>query len=126
MRATVCFEAIGGKTTGQLMSKMPSGSTCILYGLLSEQNIGDIDPLLLIGRNQRLEGFILPDWLQEKSLWGQLGVMRQCQKMMSNGLFHSQVAKKISLFDVREAIPEYKANMTQGKYLICPQFEKGQ
>jgi len=36
LRATVCLEAIGGKFTGQVMQRMPSGSICILYGLLSE------------------------------------------------------------------------------------------
>ena len=51
LRATVCFEAIGGKFTGTVMTCMPASSTCMLYGLLSEQAIGDIDPLLLIGRN---------------------------------------------------------------------------
>jgi len=51
LRATVCLEAIGGKMTGQIMSKMPSNSTAIVYGCLSEQPVGDIDPLLLIGRN---------------------------------------------------------------------------
>ena len=51
LRATVCFEAIGGKFTGVVMSCMPSNSICMLYGLLSEQAIGDVDPLLLIGRN---------------------------------------------------------------------------
>ncbi len=51
LRATVCFEAIGGKFTGQVMSCMPSGSICMLYGLLSEQAVSDIDPLLLLGRN---------------------------------------------------------------------------
>jgi hypothetical protein len=33
------------------------------------------------------------------------------------------VAKRISLFEVREAIPEYKKNMTAGKYLVYPQQE---
>jgi NADPH:quinone reductase-like Zn-dependent oxidoreductase len=51
LRATVCFEAVAGKMTGQVLSRMPSNSVCIIYGLLSEQPIGDIDPLLLIGRN---------------------------------------------------------------------------
>ena len=36
MRATVCFEAIGGKFTGLVMSCMPANSICMLYGLLSE------------------------------------------------------------------------------------------
>ena len=37
--------------TGQVMSKMPSKSICIVYGVLSEQPIGDVNPLLLIGIN---------------------------------------------------------------------------
>jgi NADPH:quinone reductase-like Zn-dependent oxidoreductase len=51
LRATVCFEAIGGKMTGLVMSKMPPKSTCIVYGVLSEQPISDVEPLLLLGKN---------------------------------------------------------------------------
>ena len=89
LRATVCYEAIAGAFTGQLMSKMPSGSTCILYGALSEQPVAEIEPLLLIGRNQRLEGFMLPDWLAEKSLWQKLGVINKCTKMIATKAFTS-------------------------------------
>jgi len=106
--------------TGLIMSKMPSNSICILYGLLSEQPVGDIDPLLLIGRNQRLEGFMLPDWLMEKSMWTQLSIINRCQKLLASRVFTSEVAKRVSLFEVRAAIPEYKKNMTLGKYLIYP------
>lgn len=120
LRATVCFEAIGGKFTGLVMSNMPSGSTCMLYGLLSEQAIGDIDPLLLIGRNQRLEGFLVADWLQSLSVWGQLSTINRCAKLIATKGLHSEVAKRVSLWEVREAIPEYKKNMTAGKYLIYP------
>ena len=36
LNATVCFEAISGSTTGQIMKAMPLKSTSIVYGLLSE------------------------------------------------------------------------------------------
>ncbi len=120
LRATVCLEAIGGKFTGQVMSRMPSGSTCILYGLLSEQAIGDIDPLLLIGRNQRLEGFLLNVYMADLSIFGKLGLVNKCQKLIASGVFSSEVQKRVSLSEVKEAIPEYKKNMTAGKYLIYP------
>ena len=103
---------------------MPSKSICILYGLLSEQAIGDVDPLLLIGRNQRLEGFMLPDWLQEKSMWSMLSIISKTTKLLSSKTIHSDVAKRISFWEVREAIPQYKSNMTAGKYLIYPHQEK--
>ena len=35
LRATVCFDAVAGKLTGQIMSKMPSGSVIINFGRLS-------------------------------------------------------------------------------------------
>ena len=65
----MCFEAVAGDITGEIMSKMPYGSKCIVYGCLSEQPVGGIEALTLIGRNQKLEGFILNNWIKEKSLW---------------------------------------------------------
>ena len=51
LKATVCFEAVAGTITGDIMSRMPFGSKCIVYGCLSEQPVGGIDALTLIGRN---------------------------------------------------------------------------
>ena len=104
------------------MSKMPSKSIAIVYGCLSEQPVSDVDPLLLIGRNQRIEGFLLNLYMAEKSTWALLGIINKASKLIANNTIHSDVAKKISLFEVKEAIPEYKKNMTAGKYLICPQI----
>ena len=60
-------------------------------------------------------------WLKEKSLWSLSGIVGQCQKLMRNKTLQSEVARRISLFEMEQAIPEYKANMTQGKYLVYPQ-----
>jgi|LauGreDrversion4_2_1035121.scaffolds.fasta_scaffold465678_1 NADPH:quinone reductase len=76
LNATVCFEAISGSATAMIMKAMPSHSISIVYGLLSEQSISDIDPLLLIGRNQRIEGFFLGHWLAGRSTWSLLGIMK--------------------------------------------------
>ena len=100
LRATVCFEAIAGEMTGQIMSKMPFNSRCILYGCLSEENVCGIEPLLLIGRNQTLESFLLNFWIKEKSLWALSGIIRRCMKLMGNKTLHSNVLKRISLFEV--------------------------
>ena len=124
LKATVCFESVAGDLTGQLLSRMPYGSKCILYGCLSEQPVGDIEALVLIGRNQRLEGFILNNWIKEKSLWALSGIVGKCQKLMRNKMLQSEVARRISLFEVETALPEYKKNMTLGKYVIYPQEKK--
>ena len=120
LNANVCFEAVGGKLTAQVLKKMPARSLMIVYGLLSEEAMSDIHPLELIGRKQKIEGFFLGDWLQNKSIWFTLGVINKARKLIANKTFHSEVAHRISLFEVRDAIPEYKKNMTVGKYLIYP------
>ncbi len=109
--------------TGLVMSKMPSKSTCIVYGVLSEQPISDVEPILLLGKNQRIEGFLLNLYLETKSTWALLNIISKTSKLIDNKSIHSDVSKIISLFEVREAIPEYKKNMTAGKYLIFPQLE---
>jgi len=50
MQAKTLIECVGGELTGKLMECLPSRSTCIVYGCLSEEGIGAIDPLVLIGR----------------------------------------------------------------------------
>lgn len=57
--ATVCFEAIGGNTVSEVMSCMGMGAVMIVYGWLSEQMIGNINPLNLLSKGQAIEGFFL-------------------------------------------------------------------
>lgn len=59
-------------------------------------------------------------YMAELSIWGKLGLVNKCRKLMASRVFTSEVQKRISLFEVKEAIPEYKKNMTAGKYLIYP------
>ncbi|CDW84327.1 zinc-binding dehydrogenase family protein [Stylonychia lemnae] len=124
LKASLCFEAVAGDLTGDIMSKMPYGSKCIVYGCLSEQPVGGIESLVLIGRNQKLEGFLLNNWMKSKSLWGLGSLITKCIRLMRNKTFHSEIAKRVSLFQVESEIPEYQKNMTLGKYIIYPQQAK--
>ena len=51
------------------MERMPSRSTLLFYGCLSEKPIAQIDPLLFIGPAYILEGFILGKFLKSKGIW---------------------------------------------------------
>ena len=66
---------------------------------------------------------MLPDWLQSQSVWGQLSTINRCAKLIASKDIHAEIAKRISLWEVRAGIPEYKKNMTAGKYLIYPHQE---
>ena len=65
LKATACIECVGGAFTGKLMDNLPSRSTVLFYGALSEQGPSEIDPLLLIGRSITLEAFILGSWIEK-------------------------------------------------------------
>ena len=64
MKATALIECIGGETTGKLLECLPSRSTVVVYGALSGTGCCEIDPLLLIGRSYKIEGFILNYWIE--------------------------------------------------------------
>ena len=74
----ICFECVAGELAGQVLSKMPSNSTMYLYGQLSRQHVAEVNTLLLIGRNQSIEGFFLGNYLQSLSLWRLSRLLKKC------------------------------------------------
>ena len=72
------------------MECLPSRSTVIFYGALSEQGPSEINPLLLIGRNYTLEAFILFSYLAYKG--SKVGnIIAQANKLMQNKTLHSKI-----------------------------------
>jgi hypothetical protein len=81
---------VGGSLTGKLMECLPSRSTTIFYGALSEQGPSEIDPLKLIGRSYTLEAFILGNYLNSKGI--SIGsVISKCNNLMRNKTLHSKI-----------------------------------
>mmetsp|Transcript_22398 Transcript_22398/g.22086 ORF Transcript_22398/g.22086 Transcript_22398/m.22086 type:complete len:266 (+) Transcript_22398:30-827(+) len=56
LNATVAFDCVAGEMTGTLINAMCENSVVYVYGSLSRQNIGGIDPSALIFSNKRVEG----------------------------------------------------------------------
>jgi len=63
LKIRVAFDCISGDTTGTLVNLMPSKSVTFLYGALSEKPASNINPMDLIYRGKKLEGWLLPAWL---------------------------------------------------------------
>ena len=59
------FDAVAGEMTGKLLSLLPNKGTCFVYGRLSNQACAGIQPLDLIYRQKKLEGFFLSSWIKE-------------------------------------------------------------
>ena len=78
------------------MECLPRGSTVVFYGALSEQGPTEIDPLKFIGRNYKLEAFILFSYLGSKG--SSLGkVINKCNELMRNKILHSKIYCKFPI-----------------------------
>ena len=64
--AKVCYDAIGGAATAQILKKMPKKSTIHVYGLLSGESLRDIDVGDLLYSHKTITGLFLPNWLEQK------------------------------------------------------------
>lgn len=71
-----------------------------------------------------IEGFLLGAHLKSLGLWSLLGLMSRCQKMMASGVLKSKIHKEITLDEIADSIPEYKASMSLGKYIVFPNKQK--
>ncbi len=121
LNATAAFEAIAGDMTGTLLSVMPRGSCVYVYGALSEEPCGNIDPIDLIFGNKTVTGFYLGEWLRRRGAFSVLRAANRIQRMLIDGLIKTQVQRQIGLDEVSEGLQRYVERMTEGKILILPQ-----
>lgn len=120
LQASVAFDAVAGEMTGRLLQAMPRGSTAIVYGALSEQPCGAVDPIGVIFEGKRVEGFYLGSWLQGRGLLSTLRLTSRVQRLVREGGFDTQVQRHAGLEDAVEALLHYHRHMTDGKVLIHP------
>lgn len=63
MKATVCFDAIGGTMTGRMLNCMPKHSIVYVYGALDGPKVNTLDVKDFIYNDATVTGFFLPNWL---------------------------------------------------------------
>jgi NADPH:quinone reductase-like Zn-dependent oxidoreductase len=119
--ATAAFEAVAGDMTGTVMNAMPQRSVVYVYGALSEEPCGNIDPVQLIFHSKRVQGFYLGEWLRRRGTLGILRTAGRIQRMLIDGRIESIVQQRVGLDEAKNALTKYVENMTAGKVLITPQ-----
>lgn len=90
-KATALIECVGGELTGKLLECLPSRSTCVFYGCLSENPVCEIDALLLIGRAYKFNSFILGEYIASKGMMGMLSLIKQGGKLMQDKTLQSKI-----------------------------------
>merc|ERR1711924_63432 len=59
------FDCIAGEITGQIFTMLPPGSTLWVYGRLSDAPVSGIQPLDLIYRGKKIQGFLMTTWIMQ-------------------------------------------------------------
>lgn len=120
LKITAAFDAIAGAATGELLDAMPSGGTAFVYGALSNQGCSAIDPVGVIFRGKRIEGFYLGKWMQGTAIVRALRATNKIQKWMAAGEFQTIIQRRASLSEASAALLHYVDHMTDGKILVQP------
>ncbi len=120
LQATVAFEAVAGDLTGLLLQNLPPGATVYVYGALSQQPCGQIDPIDLIFRGKTVAGFFLGAWCRRQSSLRMLRLARRVQQLLLDGTIAATIQRRLTLDQAVDGLQQYVAHMTDGKVLICP------
>lgn len=112
----IAFDAVAGPLSNQLLKAMPTNSRVIVFSALSKQAI-QVSPGLLIFEDKRIDSFWLGPWLSKHNIVKMMLLWKRAQKQIPNHL-KSEIRKIYSLREVKEAICDYRSQMTGGKILL--------
>ncbi|MBD0378881.1 zinc-binding dehydrogenase [Paenibacillus sedimenti] len=116
--ATVCFDAVGGDLTGQVLSALPDGSTLFQYGRLSGSTT-TLNADDLVFRSKRIDGFWASDWVKTQSILDLLTLQTSMKKFIGS-MIQTEISKTFPLEQTASAISHYQSQMTAGKVLLYP------
>jgi NADPH:quinone reductase len=118
--ATVALDAVAGSLTGQLVDALPPRSEVIVYGALSGDPSGAIDPMRLAFGDRRIRGFELAGHAKSLGLIGGFRLASAAQKLVSTGLATTAVRDRVPLRDAPARLGDYASAMSEGKLLLVP------
>ena len=116
LKATLFFDAVGGRHTQQLVEAAPFGSNIKLYSNLSGEKFC-VNSRTILQNEKTIDGFALGNFTVSKSILQLLQISGKVGKLMPT-IFHSNIRKEFDLEGINEAIDFYKSDMSAGKVLL--------
>ena len=104
-----------------MLDFMGFGATLILYGTLSEKPAGNINTIGFIGKDLKIEGYLLSVKLAKMSLFQYAEFILRAEPLMKSDLA-TVVQKRFGFHQIQEAIDFYQQNQTAGKVILQPQL----
>jgi NADPH:quinone reductase-like Zn-dependent oxidoreductase len=118
LKATLVFDAVGGKLTRQILLAVPPDSTIVIYGNLSGDQ-PEIDHRSLVADNKKVIGFYLANSLKETNPVATIRNIVRVRKLLKDELT-IPVQGRFSLEEAQTALDSYLGNMSAGKVLLIP------
>jgi NADPH:quinone reductase-like Zn-dependent oxidoreductase len=110
------FDAVAGPLTGQLLKAMPPNSKVTVFSALSREAI-QASPGLMIFENKTIDSFWLGPYISNQSILKTMRLWKRAQKQIP-GHLKSEIRKIYPIQEVKEAIRDYRSQMTGGKILL--------
>ena len=123
LNPTVCLECISGETTGEMFNYLGMGGTVILYGALSSKPAAGINPMAFLGKNMKMEAFLLSHLLFPMSLVEYIQFILEVEPLYKD-MLTTKINARYGLHQMKEAMAFYAENQTAGKILIRPDLTK--
>jgi NADPH:quinone reductase-like Zn-dependent oxidoreductase len=118
--ATIAFDAVAGKLTGQLVTALPVKSEVVIYGALSGEPCGAIDPMQLAFGHREVRGFEVAGYVKAIGLFGAIRLGNTAQRWVATGRAKTTVRERVSLAEAPARLAAYATAMSEGKVLIVP------
>lgn len=115
-KTRLAFDAVSGQLTNKLLKAMPPNSKVTVFSALSKQDI-HASPDLLIFENKMIDSFWLGPWIKKQNVIKMILLWKRAQKHIHSHL-QSDVRRVYPLIEVKEAIQDYRSQMTGGKILL--------
>jgi len=116
--ATIALDAVAGDMTGKLIAAMPMNGEVVVYGALSGDPCGAIDPMTLAFGHKRVRGFEVAAVIRQLGLFRGFRLANAAQNRVRKGEFTTTIRERVPLADAPAKLAGYIDRMSDGKLLI--------
>jgi NADPH:quinone reductase len=111
------IDCVGGATGSAMIEALAPAGRLIVYGTMSGQPLV-FSSRVLMGKNARLEGFWLGNFMSGLSILQKISLVRTVGGLIKEGVLSSATGKSFSLEQIVDAVIEAERPARQGKVLL--------
>jgi len=119
-QATNAFDAIAGDFTNKVVTALPAGSICYVYGSLSGSHDVNSISIMELFKGKKITGLYLTNYVLELTKNRTIGELFKEAHSRLTTTFKTSIQKVFKLEDIAEALAYWEKNSSKGKILLQP------